>query len=620
MNLLTTRDVASILGIPPAAVCHALRSGDLPDLADGMDAAGVVGQLPCCSHAPLSSPDHWEHAPGEDGEWWHDKQTADAVFIVDAAGRWRYWNHAAALLRVSDIPHPEARREMELAYPRYLDESPCVPTDFPTERALRGEIVTGLDLILLVPQCGERIFRFSAAPLSGTGEAVTGAIVVARPGDGRARRERLLHAVTAVLAAATDTGALLDGFVAAIARTVGIWCALYGPTPDGAALQPRASADGALRRTALTQFLQAWTVSPGHGPIGRAATTGVTQSATVAEFLDTLPPAACAAVEHAEPIAIWATPLRHGGQTLAVLALAGALPNDDEEGSDARLIALLATRVATRLAALRADSRPWQVDRQRDEILAVAAHELRAPLTSALGYAQVARRRLAREQRHSAWEEEVLARIERHLRRLNRLTGDLLEASRANEGHLRLRRGHGDLRVVVSHVVEEVRASTGRTIRWEPPADSLMVHADLDRIAQVVQNLLSNAIRYSPASRPIEVTVGEGCVLDPPLENAILLTVRDYGHGIAPADLPFIFDRFYRAPTAQESAPIPPTPAAERGQSDTASAEEYAPHHGGLGLGLYIARQIVESHGGRMEAMSVLSEGTTMRVWLPKAL
>jgi excisionase family DNA binding protein len=742
-RLLTTKEVASILGITPAAVRRAIRNGRLPAQRVGTAFSIAEETLYRWLAAPAAPvPATAAHAGRESWLRQGIEQMADAVFIVDQSGRWRYWNHAAAILRISDTPYPDACQEMELAHPRLLDDSPCPAQDFPVTRALRGEVVTECDLILTLPGYGERVFSFSAAPLPGPGEQVTGAMVMARPVGSRARRERLLYTIAALFATAQDPHRLLDRLASAIARVLGVECLVYTPTPDGTALQLQASAPPT---TIYARFLTTHPLPLNQGLIGHAAATGEPHLATGADLLACLPFTDQKASADARALPIWAVPLHYDGRTLAMLVLVGAFPDEDE--SDRQLMMMLASQVAARLAALehaanlqwqrsvlealaadspcgflildgarrvqmisaacqqilgltetppesaltlltqldircpgrdgspfpigrlidqifagelrdtlvrlrqaggqeryvridgnpirdamgtvcgalllfQDDTRRWRAERQRDEFLSVASHELRAPLTAALGYTQIALRHLTREGRQDAWEAQTFAKIERQLRRLNRLTLDLLEASRANAGRLRLRLEYGDLGAVVGHAVEELRVSTGRTIVWDPPAAALPIYADLDRIAQVIHNLLANAIRYSPASRPIEVMAASispdagqdvGAIAS---AGQVLLVVRDYGCGIAPADLPFIFDRFYRAPAAEEGSHGLSEP---QGQAPAHEQENIA-RHSGLGLGLYIAREIIEQHGGRIVAESAPGQGTTMRVWLPRAI
>ncbi len=224
---------------------------------------------------------------------------------------------------------------------------------------------------------------------------------------------------------------------------------------------------------------------------------------------------------------------------------------------------------------------------QRDEFVSVASHELKTPLTTLSGYAQLVLRRLSRE---SEFDPErvthAMQSIMNQADKLSRLLGNLLDISRLEEGKLRLERQSVD----VARLVEETVALTrGRSDKHNilvasPPS----THANIDglRIEQVLTNLLDNAIKYSPQGGPIEVVVARR-------RGAIELSVRDHGMGIPPERRDHIFERFYQA------------------HSDG--------YRSGLGLGLYISRQIVELHGGTIHAEFPRSGGTRFVVRVPVA-
>ncbi len=140
-----------------------------------------------------------------------------------------------------------------------------------------------------------------------------------------------------------------------------------------------------------------------------------------------------------------------------------------------------------------------------------------------------------------------------------------------------------DLHALVSEVISST--STGRTVHCE--GVPVMVELDVNRMRQVVGNLLDNAVKYSPNGGDIDFRVTAD-------ERSAILHVTDHGIGISPEDLPIIFERFRRAPSVRHS----PTT--------------------GLGLGLYLSRRIVEDHGGQIEVKSVLGRGSTFEVRLPR--
>jgi PAS domain S-box-containing protein len=207
-------------------------------------------------------------------------------------------------------------------------------------------------------------------------------------------------------------------------------------------------------------------------------------------------------------------------------------------------------------------------DRTKSQFLDIAAHELRTPLT-ALGLVLTqARRQLARQQPLS--EATFVSRLERYTGRLTRLAGDLLDASRLEQGQLRLEKGPVDLRALVADVTGDFRQQhPHRRLELELPETAAWVEADGDRLEQVLANLLDNAMKYTPpeAHVAVRLTVGEG---------RVRVRVSDEGPGLAPEERALLFQRFRRL-----SSSI---------------------HQPGLGLGLYLSRDIIERHGGTLGA------------------
>ncbi|HLZ23267.1 MAG TPA: ATP-binding protein [Ktedonobacterales bacterium] len=229
----------------------------------------------------------------------------------------------------------------------------------------------------------------------------------------------------------------------------------------------------------------------------------------------------------------------------------------------------------------------YQLEQQKDEFLSIASHELKTPLTSLKGLTQITRRRL---ERAGSPEAAHLAGMERAIGRMELLVNDLLDISRIESGKLALRTERADLVEICRQVAEEQRAATERTILLELPEAPIELEVDVDRIGQVLSNLLSNALKYSPQD--------EAVVLSARLnEGEALFSVVDKGPGIPADDLPFIFERFYRVPgiTVQAGSGV------------------------GLGLGLYICNDIVEHHGGRITVESAPNHGSVFTVALPLA-
>lgn len=232
--------------------------------------------------------------------------------------------------------------------------------------------------------------------------------------------------------------------------------------------------------------------------------------------------------------------------------------------------------------------------RVRDETLASISHDLRTPLTSIRGLAQLLQRRLARGADIDRDELlERLGRIEDQTRLMSRMIDDLLDVARIEAGRpLELRREPCDLVELVRGAVADVqRATDGHRLHVSSSVPSLHGSLDSPRMERVILNLLTNAIKYSPDGGDVWVNLHHE---DGSSGDCAVLTVRDGGIGIPPEDLPHIFERFYRA-------------------------SNVGGHVRGTGIGLAGALLIVEQHGGNIQADSEQGVGTTVTLRVPLA-
>jgi two-component system OmpR family sensor kinase len=225
---------------------------------------------------------------------------------------------------------------------------------------------------------------------------------------------------------------------------------------------------------------------------------------------------------------------------------------------------------------------------EQRRLVSDAAHELRTPLTAIGGTMEMAQVSLDRSD--DAMTRQLLATSEREIDRLGRLVNDLLALSSLDE-RTPLHLESLDLGGALTDVVERTRllAREHQVVACLDPADGpFLVRGDRDQLERLFVNLLDNATKYTPDGGRIEVRLSR-------TDDLVCATVQDTGRGIAPDDLPRIFDRFYRG---------------DRSRSRRA---------GGAGLGLSIVQGIVSAHGGTIEAESTLGVGTTIRVFLPRA-
>jgi signal transduction histidine kinase len=257
----------------------------------------------------------------------------------------------------------------------------------------------------------------------------------------------------------------------------------------------------------------------------------------------------------------------------------------------ARLRALMAEEEAIDRAdelAL-ANQKLEQANRLKDQFLSMASHELKTPITIISGHAQIALRRLSKQRDlppELAITRTALEKIGEQTQRLDNLVDDLLDLSSIRAGKIGLQLGQCDLLEVCRVVVEDQRLLNSRTIELESPSSPLKLQGDCDRLSQVIVNLVSNAIKYSPEESHVKVRVDQR-------DSVAIIQVQDTGKGIPKNHQAHIFEPFYRVPGAQTSSKR------------------------GMGLGLAISKDIVERHGGRIWFESQPGQGTTFFVELP---
>ena len=225
-----------------------------------------------------------------------------------------------------------------------------------------------------------------------------------------------------------------------------------------------------------------------------------------------------------------------------------------------------------------------EANARRDEVLNVVSHELRGPL-GVLAMAADVFNSDARTGATVENQRKFAERVVRQVQRMVTIVDDLLDATRIDAGELRVEPTHGDLVTVVRDAVERIRpTSTKHTIEVTAPP-SIRASIDVDRIEQVIANFLTNAIKYSPRGGRIAVTVA--------VEGArVRVAVTDSGIGIDPSALPRMFERYYRVPGSERTAK-------------------------GIGLGLFVTKQLVEAHGGSVHVESTPGRGSTFSFLLP---
>jgi signal transduction histidine kinase/ActR/RegA family two-component response regulator len=251
-----------------------------------------------------------------------------------------------------------------------------------------------------------------------------------------------------------------------------------------------------------------------------------------------------------------------------------------------RLVVGIASWASVALENARLFTMVQDASRLKDEFLASLSHELRTPLNAVLGYARMLRDGVVSSEKQT----RAIETIERNATSLTQIVEDVLDISRIVAGKMRLNVQPAELPRVVANAVEAVSpAADAKGVRIETVIDphAAPVSGDPERLQQVVWNLLSNAVKFTNRGGKVQVRLGR-------VNSHLELSVADSGIGIAPEFLPHVFERFR--------------------QADAGTARE----RGGLGLGLSIAKQLAEMHGGTIEAASTgIGHGATFTLTLP---
>lgn len=224
------------------------------------------------------------------------------------------------------------------------------------------------------------------------------------------------------------------------------------------------------------------------------------------------------------------------------------------------------------------------LDRMKSEFLSTAAHELRTPLTSILGFSEILLKRKLDEERRNRF----LKIINEESVGLANLINDLLDVSRIESGEgFKIKKAPIELREIIRENVNLFKSQTDKhTFEVNIPSSLSDVKGDKDKISNVMENLLANALKFSPQGGKVTVSAGK-------TKGKVTISVTDEGMGIPKKDLPHLFEKFYRAENASSQAIK------------------------GTGLGLSIAKYIIDSHAGEIWAESKLGEGSTFSFTLP---
>lgn len=511
----------------------------------------------------------------------------EGVFAVDADERITLLNPAAEQLLGVAEQDVLGKRVEEIVRFRRPDAPSDRPSGSPLSRSLqRGERLHGDEYMVSTRHRAAFPVSYTCAPLLEAGR-VSGAVVAFQNIIELKRVEkeqRLLAELSSVLAGSLDYGATLAAVAHFAVPLLADVCSIEELADDGTVrCLTAALADPARQGDFEAQTRQsAWQVA--HARVlqsGKPVLAGAAPNQGERAF------------EHhemgAELIAgsgvksIMLVPLLRTRGTALVLTLLTAESDRRYSVFDLGLVEELARRAALAIDNARLYEQARKATRMRDDLLAIVSHDLKNPLSAILmGIELLASDAVGDRDQASAWVD----RIWRSAHRMSRLIEDLLDSASIEAEHLSVRLQPMAAAAIVADVIENLQpeaASKPLSLRSELPADLPDIAADPARVQQIFLNLLGNAIKFTPAHG--RITVQAQAVGD-----MIRFAVTDTGAGISRQHLPHLFDRFWQE---QSTARL------------------------GTGLGLFIAKGIVEAHGGKLWAESELGQGSTFFFTLP---
>jgi PAS domain S-box-containing protein len=506
------------------------------------------------------------------------RSIGDAVITADAAGRVRFMNPVAERLTGWSSQEAEGRSLHEV-FPIFNEETGA-PAENPVDKVLRQGLVVGLaNHTVLRQRSGAEVpIADSAAPIRDPDGTIEGVVLVFR--DATEENHELLRRSFL----ATSTEKLIEAedhreALAEVARFAVPRLADFAVVHIVDAAHPRpvqiavAHVDPSKAEFAR-ELSERYPADP-DAPWGMPQVLRTGRAELYPELRPEQLEARAVDDEHLRLIrtldvrSALIVPLRSRGPVFGAITFVFTRSGRRYTERDLALAEELARRAALIIERRKLEEEAERANRMKDEFLATMSHELRTPLQAIVGYTSMLRRGLARD------PEKALEAIERNAAAQSRLVEDMLDISRISSGKLRLVIERVDLGAALRAALDSVRpAAQARRVRLVEMSSELgAIQGDFDRLQQIVWNLLSNAVKFTDAGGVVEL-LGERT------GSSVRIMVRDTGKGIPRDRLSTIFDRFL--------------------QLDSSITRR----HGGLGLGLAIARHLAEAHGGTISADS----------------
>jgi signal transduction histidine kinase len=510
------------------------------------------------------------------------------VLIAEApSGRLVHGNAQVAHILGRPFDAPEEIHTFARARSFHPDGSPYRSGEWPLARSVRsGEVIAGEEVIFVRDDGTRLTLRVNSAPLRTADGRVSAAVLTFVDVSDLKRgeeRHRFLAEAGAVLASSLDYETTLQSVARLAVPLLGDYCIVDVVDEEGTVARA-AVACADPRQARLAEELRLDAPGPSQSSAVEQADAGV-RSVILRDVGDATIKGAALSPHHLAVMrrmgirSQLTAPLRVRGRTLGAITLLMAGSDRRFEPEDAALAEELANRAALAIDNARLYAAEQRSRREaeaalavRDQFLSMAAHELRTPLTTLKGHLELSERRL----RAGSSPERIthsLATAGQQVNRLDRLVTELLDVSRLALGRFVLHREPLELTALVRRVVEAEASFDGsRELRLEMPSEPVTLSADADRLEQVLVNLIQNARKYSPSGSAIAVRVAA----EP---DAATVMVEDRGIGVPPEERIFIFEPFHRGSNVER-------------------------HVSGLGLGLYIAREIARAHGGDLTLSS----------------
>jgi len=514
----------------------------------------------------------------------------DAIISKDLNGTISSWNRAAEKLFGYAAPEAIGRSIRMIIPDDRQDEE-----DYVLGQIRRGQAVKHFETVrrrkdgTLVP------ISLTVSPIRTDAGEIIGASKIARDITEKKRAEQraaFLAEASHLLTSSLDYTATLTAVATLAVPSIADWCAVDVVT-DAGKVERLAVAHVDPAKMEIVRTIRECYEDP-DSPYSVAAVVRTARPTIVPRISDEMIQRAargdgeCIRLLRLLGLASYiGVPLVAHGRTLGALSFVSAESKRQYTDEDLRFAEDVAFRVALAIDNARAYEAAQFANRLKDDFLATFSHELRTPLNAILGYSRMLQSGVITA---GAKQKRALQTVERNATVLSQIVEDVLDVSRIVSGKLRLNIEPVDLPHVVKQAIETVRpAVDAKHIRVETIVDpgATPVSGDPDRLQQIVWNLLSNAVKFTPKGGRVQIRLER-------INSHVEITVSDSGIGIDPDFLPHIFERFR--------------------QADSGTSRE----HTGLGLGLGIARHLVELHGGTIHATSDgEGHGATFQVRLP---